>query len=1371
MFILHFIISAALPFIAKCIYHNTWSLEVHPNASPEEIAHELDIQYLGKISSVDNHHLFKYQSHPTYSDTHSHDLRNTLINHRHVRDATQQQILKRVKRSTPEFSFNDVYFPKQWYLYEDYNNVTGAWKQGVSGQGIVVTILDDGIERTHPDLMVNYEPKASTDLNDNDDDPMPRYDITNENKHGTRCAGEVSSAADNEVCGVGAAYHSRIGGIRMLDGDVTDAIEAMAIGYNQDFIDIYSASWGPDDDGRTVDGPGSLTVTAFTKGIQSGRDGRGSIFVWASGNGGISQDNCNCDGYTNSIWTLSIGSTSENGFKPWYAEECSSTLAVTYSSGSGNEKQILSTDLHSKCTERHTGTSAAAPLAAGIFALVLQANPLLTWRDLQHLVVKTAKPRNLQHPEWVNNGAGFNVSHKFGFGVIDAGGLVELATLWNNVPDQEVCESELQSKDKEVGNSKEEEFKISFDGCGGKIIFLEHVQCVVTIHADRRGDIGLELTSPSGTVSSLLTYRKYDRSTKGFNKWPFLNVHNWGENPKGTWILKIKNNGVEKMRIVSWQLVFYGTKSMPQLRDSKRPVPNNGNQEELDCDRHCDLSLGCHGPGPGNCTACTHYLQQSTKMCVDICGPGEHLDRKGAVCIAHCATGEFVHSSGQCKECDSLCDACDGPTAYNCTSCTTGKFLLNSKRVCVDSCPQDTIMHIGKCEPCHADCLTCTNIGYDKCLTCKPSLFFLSNRCYQSCPPGYYGDDKSGTCQACFAGCSSCYGSSKNECISCINELFLAESECLTSCPPSFYTLYGNSTVFKKTTKVGNHNDCRRCHYTCQACSGDTAFQCTKCVDGLFLLNGLCLKQCTAGFIGIISNGLCEICHESCSTCFGTKDYQCNSCKDGLNLVGGKCVAQCLHVSHCISCNSEKLCDLCSKGFVLDDGKCFSQCPNGMFKQNNSCEPCDVAGHCSSCNTKDKCLSCKQDYTLLDGICNSPCPNGQFYSERSCHDCYHKCDTCFGQSDTECTACRDITIQSQLLQYHLKGQVFCDECSSECQLCSQPYNNYCLSCHNGRYLLKDTNNIQRAQCVDSCPRGTYATDENGLSICSLCDETCEYCNGPYSTSCTKCSSGFILQGNSCFTHCSESFYSSENSCLPCDNSCRTCTGSGSSACLSCPPGFFLEQQQCVRDCSLGFFKHGVYCERCHPTCTECSGSHEYQCSQCIDGFTLATDTCVDSCSQGFYNDQQINMCKPCHITCQNCTDEGLTKCLACKPPLVKNIKNNECWQCCSETVKEHCCYCSGSNINYCVDQIQTHQEYSSFNYSKIKIFAGVTFVCLITVVLIGTSIYFFQIWSKKQKLTTYSLLTAEDNEDDYGQINNAYTDHGYDEDIVSLIQS
>lgn len=72
-----------------------------------------------------------------------------------------------------------------------------------------------------------------------------------------------------------------------------------------------------------------------------GRGGLGSIFVWASGNGGRSGDSCGCDGYTNSIFTISVSSATERGKVPWYSEKCSSTLATTYSSGEPGDHQVV----------------------------------------------------------------------------------------------------------------------------------------------------------------------------------------------------------------------------------------------------------------------------------------------------------------------------------------------------------------------------------------------------------------------------------------------------------------------------------------------------------------------------------------------------------------------------------------------------------------------------------------------------------------------------------------------------------------------------------------------------------------------------------------------------------------------------------------------------------------------------------------------------------------------------------------------------------------------------------------------------------------------------------------------------------------------
>ena len=76
-----------------------------------------------------------------------------------------------------------------WYLNRGHRldmNVQEAWLQGATGEGISVTILDDGIEKSHPDIVANYDPLASYDVNQNDNDPTPRYDLIDSNRHGKK---------------------------------------------------------------------------------------------------------------------------------------------------------------------------------------------------------------------------------------------------------------------------------------------------------------------------------------------------------------------------------------------------------------------------------------------------------------------------------------------------------------------------------------------------------------------------------------------------------------------------------------------------------------------------------------------------------------------------------------------------------------------------------------------------------------------------------------------------------------------------------------------------------------------------------------------------------------------------------------------------------------------------------------------------------------------------------------------------------------------------------------------------------------------------------------------------------------------------------
>ncbi|XP_067647647.1 furin-like protease 1, isoforms 1/1-X/2 [Eurosta solidaginis] len=586
-------------------FTHTWAVHIpngDNNGLVEQVARDHGFINLGKI--FDDHYHFSHHKVSKRSLAPSLPHQTRLDGDHRVQWAKQQQAKSRRKRDyirmrpsrtssralsqVDTVPLNDPKWPQMWYLNRGGGldmNVVPAWQAGITGRGIVVTILDDGLESDHPDIEHNYDPDASYDVNSHDNDPMPHYDMTDSNRHGTRCAGEVAATANNSICAVGIAFGASVGGVRMLDGDVTDAVEARSLSLNPQHIDIYSASWGPDDDGKTVDGPGELAQRAFIEGVTKGRQGKGSIFIWASGNGGRELDNCNCDGYTNSIWTLSISSATEEGHVPWYSEKCSSTLATTYSSGGQSEKQVVTTDLHHSCTVSHTGTSASAPLAAGIAALVLESNTNLTWRDLQHIVVRTAKPANLRDPTWSKNGVGRRISHSFGYGLMDAAAMVKVARNWKTVPEQQRCEINAPHVDKVIPPRSYITLQLTVKHCSS-VNYLEHVQAKITLTSQRRGDIQLNLKSPAGTKVTLLTSRIHDVSRSGFNQWPFMSVHTWGESPHGNWQLEIHNEGryMGHALLREWSLIFYGTTqpidpndpiSTPRANSAENTTPNS----------------------------------------------------------------------------------------------------------------------------------------------------------------------------------------------------------------------------------------------------------------------------------------------------------------------------------------------------------------------------------------------------------------------------------------------------------------------------------------------------------------------------------------------------------------------------------------------------------------------------------------------------------------------------------------------------------------------------------------------------------------------------------------------------------------------------
>ncbi|XP_023266296.1 proprotein convertase subtilisin/kexin type 4-like [Seriola lalandi dorsalis] len=438
-----------------------------------------------------------------------------------------------------------------------------------------------------------------------------------ENSHGTRCAGEVAMEANNSYCGVGIAFNARIGGIRLLNGSVTDAMEATALTFNMQFIDMYVCSWGPRDDGAEMDGPHSLTERALRLGAHKGRGGKGSIFVWAAGNGGMQHDHCGADGYVNSIYTIAIGAVTQTGKPAYFGEPCPGVMAVTLTGASvgGPLPLVTVTSIGDGCVTQFPGTSSAAPMAAGVLALVLDVNPELTWRDVQHLIAKTAKIPDPEEPGWIINAAGYHVHHRFGFGLLDAGLMVQQAAHFNTVSPQRECTQEVALHPARILSSGGVvSLSIQSEACHrrtNEINTLEHVQVRVSISAVCRGDLSISLESPGGTVSLLLDTRPNDASTAGLRNWTLMTVHCWDEQPRGLWTLRVTDHkgtvrgcvrGTEEEAagaLLSVTLILYGTyhphrtmhERPPQSivsMGSRHPVPHRG-VDQRDCCPPLDL--------------------------------------------------------------------------------------------------------------------------------------------------------------------------------------------------------------------------------------------------------------------------------------------------------------------------------------------------------------------------------------------------------------------------------------------------------------------------------------------------------------------------------------------------------------------------------------------------------------------------------------------------------------------------------------------------------------------------------------------------------------------------------------------------------------
>ncbi len=194
--------------------------------------------------------------------------------------------------SSPSESFNG-----QWYLDKQLTgaaidmNVQGAWEQGLTGEGIVVGVLEGAFEYTHPDLAANYESGFSWDFVDNDSDPRDTTSpltATGLSSHATSVAGILGARGGNGIGVTGVAPRLAMASLRFHEGagvpnNNTTLVNALsnAIAYRGGEIDVKNLSFA-ESSGRYA----ALMYPAVRNMEQSVRSvvSQGTIFVQGAGN-------------------------------------------------------------------------------------------------------------------------------------------------------------------------------------------------------------------------------------------------------------------------------------------------------------------------------------------------------------------------------------------------------------------------------------------------------------------------------------------------------------------------------------------------------------------------------------------------------------------------------------------------------------------------------------------------------------------------------------------------------------------------------------------------------------------------------------------------------------------------------------------------------------------------------------------------------------------------------------------------------------------------------------------------------------------------------------------------------------------------------
>ncbi|MDM0088318.1 MULTISPECIES: S8 family serine peptidase [unclassified Variovorax] len=490
-------------------------------------------------------------------------------------------------------------------------NIGTLHAQGLRGQGVKVAVVDSGIDIGHEDLAANIVPGGSKNFLD-DTQPLGDKDGHGTNVAGIVAALGWNGRGGRGVAPEAGLQGFNVGEVIFSGTVAEQAAAfrkyvgyAWGEGAEAKSTDVFNTSLGAPYTGA-YPAIAQAELQAWESLMSGTRAGKGGVYVYAAGNGfmqpedmekndqfagcdasaaGLSCVLANTDPAANFRQTIAVASVNARGARSYFSS-AGAAVWVSAPGGEGGRQLdvagpgqrdygpgIVTTDIRGCAEGLNTtamrlnaldggtpldpdchytaafgGTSSAAPMVAGIAALMLNANPALTQRDVKFILASTARPLDLAQPAvsargtlvdagWVSNAAGYRFSNWYGFGLVDASAAVAMARGFRTLPPlQDSGWTASADRPSEIGGAPSSAaLRVRLDAN----VAIESVQFSLATSHTRPSALSATLTSPSGTVSHVLTPMSTLKGGSDFGIPLSSSNAFFAEASKGEWVLRV----------------------------------------------------------------------------------------------------------------------------------------------------------------------------------------------------------------------------------------------------------------------------------------------------------------------------------------------------------------------------------------------------------------------------------------------------------------------------------------------------------------------------------------------------------------------------------------------------------------------------------------------------------------------------------------------------------------------------------------------------------------------------------------------------------------------------------------------------------------